>query len=103
MRIEPTSPVLQADPSSLSYHRSPRWKPQLSSDSISQCDVFLICYRVKNTGKCHKMLPISIPVFVQLLSGSKEASLKAVCSDQETAGNGSNLTWSHQELKVYSK
>ena len=45
--IEPASPALQAYSLSLSHHRSPRWKPQLFSDDISQCDLFLICYRVK--------------------------------------------------------
>ena len=45
--IEPTSPALQADSLSLSHHRSPRRIPQLFRDGISQCDLFLICYRVR--------------------------------------------------------
>lgn len=43
----------------------------------------------------------NIPLLVHLLGGHKDANLKAMCSDPETAGNGSNLIRSNQEGKVY--
>lgn len=53
-----------------------------------------------NTGKCNKLFQ-SIPLLVHLPQGYKEANLKAMYSDRETAGNGSDLIWSNQELKGY--
>ena len=49
---------------------------------------------------CHKMSP-NIPGLVHLLQAHKKANVKAMCSDQETAGNGSCLIRSNQEWKVY--
>lgn len=42
----------------------------------------------------------NISVLVHLLGGHKEANLKAMCSDQETAGNGRSLIGSNQEWEV---
>lgn len=66
--------------------------------------LIVICFELvaesNNTGKCNKMFQ-NLLVLVHLLGGHKEANLKAMCSDQETAGSGSNLIQSNQEWKVY--
>lgn len=65
--------------------------------------VIVICFQFvtdsNNTAKGKTLQSISGLVY--LFQGPRETNLKAVCSDQAAAGNGSALIWSNQELKVY--